>query len=325
MKLRPNKYETLIFDLESDGLLDTMTTIHVLRIREYETGQVWTFRKNKRMDNIREGVEMLMQARMLVGHNIQQFDVPAIQLIFPWFDPMGIIRDTLVIGRLIFTDIKDQDFRLWHRGKLPGQLIGGHTLKAWGYRLGLQKGDYMDDKLAEAKARGIIDPKEQMAYVPLDIKRAEEMAAEMEEEIEELSAKAIEHFGQWYAPVKKRIVKMLWEDPDGLNAKKKYLPPREEFGEDYSRAIWAEVTVAKQTRKFKEMYKVNPTTGERSLNNSVEEGAMFCPVKRVDFNPGSRANIIDRLTTIYGWEPISFTETGGASVDDDAFGILTGE
>ena len=40
MKLRPAKYRTLIFDIETDGLLEEMTTIHLLCIREYETGQV---------------------------------------------------------------------------------------------------------------------------------------------------------------------------------------------------------------------------------------------------------------------------------------------
>lgn len=376
MKLRPGKYSTLIFDLESDGLLDEMTTIHVLCIREYETGQVWTFRRNKREDTIAKGVEMLMQAQTLVGHNIAQFDIPAIQIVYPWFDPQGLIRDTLVMSRLIFTDIKDKDFRLWNRGKLPGNLIGTATLKAWGYRLGLQKGDYMDDKLEEAKSRGILDPKEQMRYVwaswnqpmedyceldvdvttklwtkildenypefpiefehdahqmaimiedngfPFDVRRAHMMAEELEAEIEELSQKAIEHFGFWYAPAKRHQIAPRWDDPDGKQKAKKYPEPREEYGEDYSRSIWAEVTVAKQTRKFKEMYKVNKKTGEKTLNNSVEEGAMYCSIVKKDFNPGSRDNIVDRLNIVYGWEPIDFTDTGGASVDDTVLNNL---
>jgi hypothetical protein len=242
----------------------------------------------------------------------------------------------------MFTDQKDKDFRLWKRGKLPGGLIGTATLKAWGYRLGLQKGDYMDDKLEEAKARGITDAKEQMRYVwatwnqpmedyceldvdvttklwtqildanypefpiefehdahqlailiedngwPFDKKRAHMMADELEDEIEELSAKAIEHFGFWYAPAKRHQVAPRWEDPEGKQAAKKYAAPRPEYGEDDSRSVWAEVTVAKKTMKFKEMYRVNKNTGEKSLNNSVDEGAMYCSIVKKDFNPGSR-------------------------------------
>lgn len=375
MKLRPGKYQTLIFDIETDGLLDEMSVIHLLCIREYETGRVWTFRRNKREDNIREGVEMLMQAETLVGHNILHFDIEAIRLVFPWFDPQGLVRDTLVMSRLIFTDQKDKDFRLWKRGKLPGNLIGTSTLKAWGFRLGLQKGDYLDDKLEEAKALAI-PPEEQMRYVwaewnqpmedyceldvdvttklwsqilaanfpefpiefehdahimagmieengfPFDVKRAEELAATLEKEIAEHEKKAIEHFGIWFAPVKKHIVRAPWDDPSGINAAKKYAEPRPEFGEDDSRAIWGEVTVAKQTRKFKQMYRVNPNTGEKSLNNSVEEGAMFCAIKKMEFNPGSRQQIVDRLSTQHGWEPLDFTENGAPSVDDDVLNTL---
>ena len=375
MLTRRPTYKTLIFDVESDGLLDTLTRIHLLCIREYETGRVWTFRRNKRMDNIADGVAMLMDAVCIVGHNIVQFDIPAIQLIYPWFDPQGVIRDTLVMSRLIFTDQKDRDFRLWRRNKLEGRYIGSNELKAWGFRLGLQKGDYMDDKVAEAKALGMTDNDEIMAFVwaswnpemedyceldvdvttrlwqkiveanypefpvefehdahsmacmieengwPFDSKRAHELADDLEAEIEVLSAQAVEHFGRWAAPKKKRIVKMQWEDPDGKNAKKKYVEPRPEYGEDLSRAVWADVTVAKTTRKFKELYKVNKKTGERTLNKSVEEGAMYCDIVIKEFNPGSRQNIIDRLTTVYGWEPIDFTENGAPSVNDD---VLTG-
>lgn len=371
MKLRPPEYQTLIFDLESDGLLDTMTVIHNLCIREYETGRVWTFRRNKYEDNIEEGVEMLMNAETIVGHNIASFDIPAIALIYDWFDPTALVRDTLVISRLIFTDQKDKDFRLWRRKKLPGQLIGASTLKAWGYRLGLQKGDYMDDKIAEAKSQGMTDDVEIIAFVwgtwnqpmedyceldvdvttklwriilaenypefpiafehdchdmatmieengwPFDVKRANEMADSLEEDADELSVQVIEEFGTWFSPAKKHIVAPLWDDPEGKNAKKKYLDVRPEYGEDDSRKIWAEVTVAKSTRKFKQMYRLNKKTGKKSLNNSVEEGAMFCPIKQMDFNPGSRHHIIDRFTILYNWEPKDFTETGQPSVSDD--------
>ena len=79
MKLRPPaepKYGTLIWDVETDGLLPSMTRIHVLCIREYETGLTWTFRRNKREDTIAKGVAMLANARCVVGHNIAGFDLP---------------------------------------------------------------------------------------------------------------------------------------------------------------------------------------------------------------------------------------------------------
>ncbi|MDW9491752.1 DNA polymerase [Sinorhizobium meliloti] len=393
MKLRPEgkkvskfgwiqepAYQTLIFDVETDGLLHQMTTMHVLSIREFETGERWTFRRNAEEDTLEDGIAMLEDAACVVGHNIMQFDLEAIRLLWPDFKlhPECIIHDTLVSSRLIFTDQKDKDFRLWRKGKLPGQLIGTDKLEAWGYRLGLQKGDYADEMEARAKEQGITDKEEIRHFVwgswniemeeycdldvdvttalykqihildypefpiefehdahsmaimieengwPFDVKRAERLADEIQAESEELEALAIEHFGYWFGPAKKRQVRYLYDDPDGINKKKQYLPPRPEFGEDDSRAIWAEITVPKATRKFKEIWRVNPKTGERSFNNNVEEGAPFCAVEKKEFKPTSRHHIIDRFTIVYNWEPIDFTEKGNPEVSDDVLRGLVG-
>ena len=384
MKLRPPaepKYGTLIWDVETDGLLPSMTRIHVLCIREYETGLTWTFRRNKREDTIAKGVAMLANARCVVGHNIAGFDLPALELIFPDFmlHPDCIVQDTLVIVRVIYADQKDKDYRLWERGKLPGNLIGSMQLEAWGHRLRLQKGDYKKEMEAKAKELGIIDPEEISRYVwgtwnremeeyceldvdvttalwrkieeedypagpldfehdahqmailieengwPFDIRRAEKLADDIEDEMEELAKKAETHYGFWFSPDKKKIVKPQWEDPDGKNAKKKYEEPVAEYGEDYSRAVWGRVVEAKTTRKFKAIWRINPKTGERSINNNVDEGALYCPVKIKDFKPTSRHHIIDRFTTVHDWVPNEFTDTGQPSVNDDVLRGLVGK
>ena len=54
----------------------------------------------------------------------------------------GQIIDTLVLARLIYSNIKDKDFGLMKAGKIPGDLVGSHKLEAWGYRLGVFKGTY---------------------------------------------------------------------------------------------------------------------------------------------------------------------------------------
>lgn len=372
------KYGTLIFDVETNGLLDRLDRVHVLVIREYESGRSWTFRRNNEMDNIAKGVRMLMNCEELVGHNIMQFDIEAIKLVYDWFEvhPDTLISDTLVMARLIFTDQKDKDFRLWKRGKLPGQHIGGATLESWGYRLGLQKGDYKEEREEKAKTLGIFDEDEITEFVwgtwnqemeeyceldvdvntllwtkivetnypdlpidlehqahemaimieengfPFDRKGAKKLADGIAEESARLQAIAEEHFGFWFAPKKKRVVAPLWE---GQEYSKGYQEIRPEFGEDDSRAVWGEVTVAKTTRKFKQMYRENKKTGEKILNNSVEAGAMFCQMQIKEFKPTSRPQIIDRFTTVYNWEPIDFTEKGNPEVNDDVLRGLIGK
>ena len=51
----------------------------------------------------------------------------------------GLLRDTVLLSRLIHPDIRDSDFK---RANFPKELIGSHSLKAWGYRLGEHKGDF---------------------------------------------------------------------------------------------------------------------------------------------------------------------------------------
>lgn len=156
---------TVIFDLETDGLLHQMTKIHCLCIRIFETGEVFRFRHNENENTIWEGVQMILEADFVVGQNILHFDIPVLEKIFGPLDFKGKIRDTLVLSRVIFSDQKDKDFRLWERGLLPGKSIGGNRLEDWGYRLGLQKGEYSQIMAEKAKELGLKDPEEIRVFV----------------------------------------------------------------------------------------------------------------------------------------------------------------
>lgn len=381
------KYQTLIFDIETDGLLDMLTRVHCLAIREYETGETWRFRNAPEIgeDTIEDGLAMLEDCESVVGHNIMDFDLRALKKVFPDFQLRDdcLIEDTLVYVRLLFANQKEKDFDTWRRGKLPGQLIGDQGLEAWGWRLGLHKGDYKKEREAEAKENGITDKDEITMYVwgtwnwkmdnycvgdidvntrlwksclsenfpqgpidfehecheiavligdngwPLDIPKAEALANELRSEAEKLSKEAIKHFGWWFAPDKKVITDVLWDDPDGINRKKKYPKPRKTYGEDHRRAIWAEVTLPKRSTIYKELYskRTNKKTGEviKSFNYDKFEDAPLCKTKVKEFNPGSRPMIIDRFTTVYDWEPVDFTDAGSPSVDDTVLRNLIGK
>jgi len=124
-----------IFDLETDGLLDEVTKIHCLVLKNIETGEaigytgkgIWT-----------EGIPKLEKADLIVGHNILKYDIPVFKKLGR-FNPKGTVRDTLVCTRLIYADIKNSDFK---RNEFPKKLIGSHSLRAWGHRIGNYKDDY---------------------------------------------------------------------------------------------------------------------------------------------------------------------------------------
>ena len=129
---------TLLFDLESTGLLRRGSQLHCIVARDLQGSEplVWDAPRG----NLDEGVEQLKRADFLIGHNIQGFDIPLIQELDD-FKPQGTVMDTLVLSRLFYPHIDDRDFERRPIG-MPQKLYGRHSLEAWGYRLKCFKGDY---------------------------------------------------------------------------------------------------------------------------------------------------------------------------------------
>ena len=105
----------LIFDIETNGFLNKMTKIHCLVIREYGSEDYYVFRHNDEENNIADGIAMLMEADWLIGHNIVRFDIPAIQKIYPDFQPKARVRDTLITSKVVFSDQKKLDYKFWKK------------------------------------------------------------------------------------------------------------------------------------------------------------------------------------------------------------------
>eukprot|EP01037_Dinobryon_pediforme_P020737 gene20737-21435_t len=133
---------SFLFDCETNGLLDQLTKIHSLVLEDIDTGFVRSFADHPGFRPISEGVRLLQEADLIVGHNIVKFDIPAIKKVYPDFYPRGKNLDTLICSRVIWTNLATTDKRLAIIGQLPKKLTGAHALKAWGYRLGVLKGDF---------------------------------------------------------------------------------------------------------------------------------------------------------------------------------------
>ena len=67
---------TMLFDIETNGLLNELNRVHLLVIKEGDTRR--TFRKNDNEDTIEDGLKLLQEADRIVAHNAIKFDVPAI-------------------------------------------------------------------------------------------------------------------------------------------------------------------------------------------------------------------------------------------------------
>ena len=146
----------IVFDLETNGLLHDATRIHCLALHWQEENQTETFNDEPYGDgsysikedapmagsySITTAISWLETADALVGHNILAFDIPIIKRIYPWFNPSGIIVDTLILSRLYHPNLLDID-KKHNWPDMPLQMYGSHSLEAYGYRLGEYKGDY---------------------------------------------------------------------------------------------------------------------------------------------------------------------------------------
>ena len=131
----------LIFDLETNGLLNDLTCIHCLVIYDVEADQTLCYNDEGHTEPIVRGISRLEEADRIVGHNIIGYDIPAIKKLYPWFNPKGEVVDTLVLSRLFHADIYLLDKRReWKH--MPLQMYGRHSLESYGYRLGEYKGGF---------------------------------------------------------------------------------------------------------------------------------------------------------------------------------------
>ena len=134
----------LVFDIEANGLLESITRLHCLSIYDLETNTQTTYNDEGNAEPIVRGVQRLEDTDVIIGHNIIGYDLPAIRSIYPWFRYSGNLIDTLLLSRLLHSDLLAVDkSRQWRL--MPLRLYGRHSLEAYGYRLGVYKGDFAKD------------------------------------------------------------------------------------------------------------------------------------------------------------------------------------
>ena len=135
------KEVSLVFDLETDGLLKDVSTIHCLAIHDLTTKETITYNDEGNQEPIVRGLQRLYDADCVIGHNIIGYDLPVIRKLYSWFDRNPYLVDTLLLSRLYHADMMSVDKKNnWKN--MPLQLYGRHSLESYGYRLGEFKGSF---------------------------------------------------------------------------------------------------------------------------------------------------------------------------------------
>ncbi|MCA2979551.1 MAG: DNA polymerase [Myxococcaceae bacterium] len=297
----------LIFDIETNGLLDQLDRIHCLVIRDADTGEVVHNWSSASGQSPRPALYDLEMAAEIIGHNIIGFDIPALQKCCPDFKPKGRVTDTLVMARALFPKerLLDSDFRRISKKKMPGNLAGSHSLQAWGYRLCDYKGDY--------KGGWETWNQEMQDYCVQDTQVTLALYNRLRKEADTIPNSSVfldlEHAVTTIV-VRQERHGFLFDMDKARALLVKLVKRRDELEAELTKAFPAWWVPRGQFVPKKDNKKQGYTAG-----------VPLTKVELVTFNPASRHHIADRLQRVLGWKPKAFTPSGQPLLDE---GVLNG-
>ena len=128
-----------VFDCETNGLLHELDTVHSLVLRDIDSGDITSCADHDGYEPICNGIYMLSQADLLVGHNIINFDFRALKKVYKNFKLKRNckINDTLIVSRVLSPEMEPVDEAKFSH--IPTKYKGKHSLAAWGERLNVKK------------------------------------------------------------------------------------------------------------------------------------------------------------------------------------------
>ena len=271
-----------VFDLESNGLYNDVSTVHCIVLKDIDSNKIIQV-------DVKEALKLLSEAELIIGHNIIKYDIPVLKKLYG-FETKAKVFDTLVATRLIWSDLTDSDMKRVHTINYPRSLVNRHSLKAWGIRLGNYKQQIDTD--------WSVFTQEMLEYCIQDV----EVTHTLYQKI----------LGQ----------KIFSESLDLEHAVAHIISRQEIYGvlfdKEKATKLYAELSSERDTIKQEMEETFKPIT----IKRVSEKTGKPLKDKVVEFNPSSRRQIADRLKTKYNWKPVVFTNDGLPKVDDTVLNSL---
>jgi DNA polymerase I len=311
---------TLFFDIETNPINDWSTysdlhTVHCLSIYDPMIPKMLTFHG----ESIERGLLELQKAERIVGHNVIDFDIPALKKLYGFSPPLIKVLDTLVVSRCVFPDLRNDDFG---RNGFDKALVGSHSLKAWGHRMG------STTKLTYGEEDGAFDEynDEMRKYCERDVIVTQLLYDYLFKQNPSKEMIAIEHWFKFVICMQERHgFKFDLDKADVLTAKlmgiraklttelqDAWKPTEVEMK---SPAGWTlttdQATYEGKTKNDIKLQLKEAGEVQALVKNAVKTGNA---VKEIPFNPGSRKQIAERLMGL-GYELP--TENDGVSYKVD--------
>lgn len=277
------------FDIETNGLLPTLTEVFTICLQQ-DDGPIERYHEDPeirpRSGDIEHGLARLRSDGIIIAHGAHDFDVPALQKVYPLWRPFGEVRCSLVDSRLIWSDIKQIDFAKFKMKQFPGALCGSHAIEAWGHRMNCHKGSF---DVTDSSRKFT---QEESDYCAQDVAVLSKLVSlESRQNTSPQALRLERSFAIQIADMRQRGVTM---DQKAMNK----LSLQLELRIDEIRAL-----LAQSFPDFVDVY--------------------FTPVKKlrrekvVPFNPNSGAHIQRALYEKYGWKPKVFCDDGSMKSDGD--------
>ena len=271
----------LIFDIEANNLLDDVTQIWCIVTRDVDTDEVYTFDTTC----IESGLIHLASAEMLIGHNIIDYDLRALKKLYGFeLEDGQQVLDTLVYARTIWPDIRDKDFTLVKKRDFPHKLVGSHSLRAWGHRLGVLKGEINGETGFDTFSQEMLD------YCITDTKVTKALYEKIKER--DFSKEALDLETELHTL-------LLKQEEHGFP-----------FDVETASKLFSKLSQRKTDIENELQETFEPTIVELKTKT-----------KEIPFNPASRQQIADRLMK-RGWKPEAFTNTGEPKVDETVLSTI---
>jgi len=251
----------LAVDIETDDL--DATVIHCIAAQDVDSGQGYVFRNNEVMSF----PKLADQYDVFIMHNGISFDAPVLNRLTGSKIKPSQVRDTLILSQLS-----------------DPSLDGGHSLDAWGTRLGFPKMDFKDFSTFS---------EEMLKYCVNDVKLTVKLYKHLIPMLKKFSQRSIE-----LEHTIRAIVDRQEKNGFTLNVKE---------------ASCLVARLSEEAMKIEEeMQQIFPPIVEERYS---EKTGNRLKDKVTVFNPGSRQQIASRLME-KGWKPTNFTPTGHPIVDE---------
>ena len=277
----------LIFDIETDDL--NATRVWCIVAKDLE-GKLYKFSPNE----IQDGLDLLSKADTLIGHNIIGFDLRVLKELHD-FDYHGEVVDTLVMSRL-YNPVREN----------------GHSLKTWGYRVGMFKQEQPEDftsyspTMLDYCAGDVLLNEKVYLHLLNESKGFSKHSLELEHAVSGIIMEQ-EQTGFYFN--ERQAMELLADLQDRM------AQTELQVQSTFKPKLVDDKLVTPYIKKDGQLSKRGLTDKEYEnciKNQSVEP---FMRQKLVDFNLGSRKQIGEYLID-FGWKPERFTPTGQPIVDE---------